>query len=549
MRLVVTGVLTILMLITTTVALAETPPTEAWVYQWNGPANRADLGLLTAFDPTGRVYVAGTTYEGGLDGNGEDFLLTQLDANGNELWTAQYGGQSDDVPSCLIVTGTGDVIVTGYAWVEAQGIVATRCYDAVGTLLWDRSIPVTGFAWYGFGPQIVEDPAGNFVLCAASNEDYLIVKLSPTGAVLWERSYDGPNAAYDEPADLATDAAGNIYVTGIVDDAGINVSAYGTVKFDTDGTFHWVQFENGDFGSLFPYAGVEVAPDGDIIVAGNPESVCGVFQVRTWQVAADTGEVIWLEVFPPDPCDSVEPVDMAVDGAGNVVVAGFGLMGNSSYHFQTLRYGADGQFQWHRQFDGVGTSTDVASSLALDAEGNAYVAGLTTFPPQNRDWTAVKYTPAGDEAWSVHWAGPSGRNDRAEDIAVSATGDVVLTGHTFSPEQQSDLVAILYRQENIAAATPTAAVSSLRMRAALNPFSHQTQVQYQLGQAGPVRLSVYDVRGRRVRVLHDGIAASGDHEVTWRGEDDQGRALPSGMYVLRLESGRESASVRVGLVR
>jgi hypothetical protein len=124
-----------------------------------------------------------------------------------------------------------------------------------------------------------------------------------------------------------------------------------------------------------------VAPNGGIIVAGNPESPCSVFQVRTWKVDADTGEAIWLEVFPPNPCDSVVPVDMAVNGAGNIVVAGFGR---------------------------VGTSSDVASSLALDAEGNAYVAGLTTFPPQKRDWTAVKYTPAGDEAWSVQWAGSSG---------------------------------------------------------------------------------------------------------------------------------------------
>lgn len=452
------------------------------------------------------------------------------------------------MPSCLIVSGTGNVIVTGYAWVAAQSIVAILCYDAAGTLLWDRSIPVVGFAWNGYGPQIVEDFAGDFVLCAGSNEDYLIAKISPTGALLWEQTYDGPTAAYDEPADLATDATGNIYVTGFAREEGTNHSAYGTVKFDTAGTFQWEQFESGDFGSLFSYVGVEVAPDGDIVVAGNPESLCGVFQVRTWKVDADTVEPIWLEVFPPDPCDSVEPVDMAVDGAGNVVVAGFGLM-DGSYHFQTISYGADGQFQWHRQFDGVGTSTDVASSLALDAEGNAYVAGLTTFPPQNRDWTAVKYTPAGEEAWSVHWAGPSGANDGAEDIAVSAAGYVALTGHAFSPEQQSNMVTILYRQDDVSAATPAPVVSSLKMRAALNPFSYQTQVHFQLKQAGSVRLSVHDIRGRRVRLLRDGIATSGDHEITWRGEDDQGRALPSGVYVLQLESGRESASARIGLVR
>lgn len=549
MRITIVRLITFSILITATVALAETPPTAAWVHQWNGPGNSYDYGLFTAIDPAGPLYVAGSTYEFGLEGNKEDFFVTQLDADGNGIWTRYYGGRDSDIPSCLILTAAGEVIVTGYAWDEAQRIVATLCYDATGTLLWNRSIPIAGFPGFNFGPRIVADDAGDLVFCAASNDDYLIVKLSPTGAVLWERSYDGPTAAGDEPTDLAVDESGNIYVTGIVEDAGSIESAYGTVKLDTDGTYQWVQFESGDLGSLFPYAGVEVGPDGDIIVAGNPESLCGVFQVRTWKVDADTGEVIWLEVFPPNPCDSVEPVDMAVDGAGNVVVAGFGLVGTVGLHFQTIRYGADGQFQWHRLFDGAGTSSDVSASLALDAEDNAYVAGLTTFPPQNRDWTAVKYTPGGDEAWSVHWAGPSGANDGAEGIAVSATGDVIVVGQTYSPEQLSDAVAILYRQESAAAATPPASVSGLKLRAQLNPFSHQTQLQFQLERSGAMRLSVYDVRGRRVRVLRDGFAAAGDHRIVWRGEDEQGRKLPSGMYVLRLESGAENASVRVGLVR
>jgi len=232
-----------------------------------------------------------------------------------------------------------------------------------------------------------------------------------------------------------------------------------------------------------------------------------------------------------------------------VVVTGFGLVDAATYHIHTVRYGPDGQFQWYREFDGVGTSGDNAAARALDPAGNAYIAGLTNFPPQNRDITAVKYTPAGDEAWSVHWPGPSGTNDAAGDIAVAPSGDVLVVGLTWMPEEANNAVTILYRPQDLTAATPPPAAADLDVAAALNPFSHGTEIRYRLGRPGAARLAVYDLRGRRVRVLEEGFAPAGDHARRWNGRDDQGRTLPSGTYVLRLETARGVASGRVGLVR
>ena len=42
---------------------------------------------------------------------------------------------------------------------------------------------------------------------------------------------------------------------------------------------------------------------------------------------------------------------------------------------------------------------------------------------------------------------------------------------------------------------------------------------------------------------------AGTHTVDWRGEDDRGRSLPSGVYMLRLEAGGLTAASRVTLLR
>ena len=59
-------------------------------------------------------------------------------------------------------------------------------------------------------------------------------------------------------------------------------------------------------------------------------------------------------------------------------------------------------------------------------------------------------------------------------------------------------------------------------------------VRFELARAGRVTVSVFDLAGRRVRTLSDGLREIGGHELVWNGEDDAGRKLKPGVYLLRL---------------
>ena len=67
-----------------------------------------------------------------------------------------------------------------------------------------------------------------------------------------------------------------------------------------------------------------------------------------------------------------------------------------------------------------------------------------------------------------------------------------------------------------------------------NPFNPSTVIRYAVPGAGRVKLTVHDLRGRLVRTLVDADLPAAEHEVTWRGDDDGGRAVASGTYLLRL---------------
>ncbi|RPJ42931.1 MAG: T9SS C-terminal target domain-containing protein, partial [Candidatus Latescibacterota bacterium] len=82
-----------------------------------------------------------------------------------------------------------------------------------------------------------------------------------------------------------------------------------------------------------------------------------------------------------------------------------------------------------------------------------------------------------------------------------------------------------------------------------NPFNPVTTVRFALPEKSEVRLAVYDVSGRFVRLLQEGVSPAGVFEATWDGRDFAGRDAGSGAYFVRLEAGRFQATRKMLLVR
>jgi hypothetical protein len=82
-----------------------------------------------------------------------------------------------------------------------------------------------------------------------------------------------------------------------------------------------------------------------------------------------------------------------------------------------------------------------------------------------------------------------------------------------------------------------------------NPFNPATTIEYTLARGGPVRLAVYDLRGRLVRVLVDGPRSEGRQWARWDGRDAAGRTVPGGVYLYRLEAEGRRWSRSMSLVK
>jgi hypothetical protein len=103
---------------------------------------------------------------------------------------------------------------------------------------------------------------------------------------------------------------------------------------------------------------------------------------------------------------------------------------------------------------------------------------------------------------------------------------------------------------------PSAPVSVTIPRASLellpnqpNPFNPSTTIRFVIPERARVRLAVYDVAGRHVATLVDDTRDAGVHSVEWSGVNAGGSRVASGVYVTRLEAGKQTATRKIVLLK
>jgi methionine-rich copper-binding protein CopC len=82
-----------------------------------------------------------------------------------------------------------------------------------------------------------------------------------------------------------------------------------------------------------------------------------------------------------------------------------------------------------------------------------------------------------------------------------------------------------------------------------NPFNEQTTITYDLPETKTVEVAVYDMLGRRVKTLVDQKQEPGTHRVRWQAQSDDARAVSSGVYFVRLETGSTQLVEKLVVVR
>lgn len=78
-----------------------------------------------------------------------------------------------------------------------------------------------------------------------------------------------------------------------------------------------------------------------------------------------------------------------------------------------------------------------------------------------------------------------------------------------------------------------------------NPFATSTTIEYRLASPQFVEATVFNMLGERVATLQSDLASAGTHRLTWNGTTLKGDDAGAGVYLLRLNAGSESRTIRI----
>ncbi|MBS1715918.1 MAG: PQQ-binding-like beta-propeller repeat protein [Armatimonadetes bacterium] len=418
----------------------------AWIRQFDGPDKLVDRPAEAIVDAYGNVYVGGTVDEASPSGS-NDFAVLKYSPSGRLLWSTLYDGPSHGQDDCfdLALSPDGSLYAVGRTatLTSSTDYVTLKLDAATGAIVWTRLFDGPAGS-IDQAMAVATDAQGNVFVTGEvwadhvpfSNGDYCTLKYLPDGTLAWSRTYNGPAnfiAISDQPRAIVVDSHGDVVVTG---DSPFSDNADDmlTVKYrSSDGAELWTARYSA-LPSSENAVSLAIGPDDDVLVGGNTQT--NGLRVTLMRLKSTTGATLWQvdDAFPHGG-RLANRSSMAVSPTGDLAISVTYDPdldnSNLNYNIQTSKYRyADGFREWSVS---TGTSAtfdgQAATSVAFDREGDVWVGGGELVVPKNLA-SAWRFSGLnGELLWQGVADGPR-QPDKVIRLRTTRQGDVILVGTT-----------------------------------------------------------------------------------------------------------------------
>jgi hypothetical protein len=541
---------------------------SAQIYTWDWATSAGgasyDRGEAIATDNNGNTYVTGQfkgtatfgSYTLTSVDSDEDIFVVKINNIGIVQWAVSAGGTNSDYGYGIDVDYASNVYLTGQ---------------------------FRGTATFGLTTLV-------------SNGDYsdaFVAKLTRNGDFQWAVRVGGPSS--DMGKGIAVDGLGNIYIygsylqTATFGSITLSSSGWGNIyvaKLNSGGNFLWA-VSGGAIAQDHTYAyGLALDSAGNIYLTGNFMGTA-IFGATTLISSGsgdiyaakldNTGNFLWAIQAGGTDMDYANGI--AVDDSANIYLTGF-FGGTATFGPTTFtslgendiyvsKLDSLGNFLWTARAGGIGI--DLSYSIAVDDSANAYLTGAfyvtANFGSYQlsssglSDIYVAKLDSSGIFQWAVR-AGEASNNDIGYSIAVDHLANLYITGnfnqefsfgtHPISSNGLYDIFVAKYSSGYVAADDALAPVVSGSARLLYNfpnPFNAETVIKYNLDKDQAVQIEVYNLKGQLTKTIFSGIKSSGNHSVEWTGDDNNGRFVSNGIYLVKLKTSNTISTMKMVMVK
>jgi len=331
-------------------------------------------------------------------------------------------------------------------------IISTNLY-AQPNIEWETNL---GGSYFDWARSIQQTTDGQYIVVGQStsndgdvggnngNSDYWIVKLDPSGTLVWENNLGGSNNDFDPSLQQTTD--GGYIIAGVsssIDgDVGGNNGDYDfwIVKLDSSGDLVW-ETNLGGSNNDMAYS-IQQSTNGGYIVAGQSWSNDGDVGGNNgssdiWIVKLDaSGTLVWENNLGGSNYDEAQSIQQTTDDG--YIVAGLSYSndgdvgGNNGYEdYWILKLDTNGGLVWETNLGG--SYDDGAQSIQQTTDGGYIVAGRSDSNDGDLggnngsyDYWIVKLDPSGTLVWETNLGGSY--EDLASSIQQTSDGGYIVVG-------------------------------------------------------------------------------------------------------------------------
>jgi hypothetical protein len=299
-----------------------------------------------------------------------------------------FSDGEDDHPGRMTADTRGNVYIAAALGVQGRSGFAVLKYNSQNKLQVIRRTKVAGE--FGGEAQAVQvDAQGNIYAGGSNTFGGLVMSFTPAGSKRWEQHFNG------EPLALAIDAAGNLYAAGTGGSGPFQ--EWVIVKYSNAGNVLWEIQHTGTA------AGDSRVVDLQLDLAGNPVVLGWTntnLQTLTRSITTlkldPHGNTLWTQDFTAIPRFDQVPQGLALDRSGNVYITGTTIPAEGPLTPFTVKYDTHGNRKFVLMGNGAG-----GSSVAVDPSGDIVLTGANFVLGHSPFISASKIRANGTRVWTT----------------------------------------------------------------------------------------------------------------------------------------------------
>lgn len=346
--------------------------TLLWAAEYDNPFEGNDRAVDLVVDQNCNAYALAESDSAGII----FCTILKFDSSGTKIWEGgyQFPGSSATIPNQMVMDSINNVIITGYRFdpINFQHEAITAKFNALGILLWEKNYNPLSFG--SFGRAIVADSAGNIFITGYyrtsnqdNDDDIMVVKYDPSGNIIWSRAYEGSNPYSDFGTDICLDGKGNVYVGGNISNSGTEMD-WVILKFSPAGNLIWDKIINGIYNQFDYFR--------DLLVTGNKIYATGSLDNNGMNFSGTlicidhNGNLLWKSER-----DFYGSGKIATGLNGEIYQLNGYHLNNPDYN--VTAFDQSGNILWEQTYNGLANSKDAPTSFSVDDENNVYVTGYS----------------------------------------------------------------------------------------------------------------------------------------------------------------------------